>query len=193
MAAARVIFVHALLCSPAEVQAESISRSDPQTPGEKRLLEWDLNKTYDLSKSRTNTGAKAASRPFLTQPFAAGGFSAKSFSAASFSSPEFLTPENKMRPAPFATRPASVGGSPQFVKPFQPGSAADNTLKAFGASSKQTGEAQKAFPDSARSFQGPEAARKEQKFSPETAPRGGVFEGRKLSPEEVREILNKSR
>ena len=34
--------------------AESVSRSEAQTAGEKRLLDWDLSKSYDLSRSRNS-------------------------------------------------------------------------------------------------------------------------------------------
>jgi hypothetical protein len=42
-------------------------------------------------------------------------------------------------------------------------------------------------------YAGPEASRKEQKYTPGNAPKGGLIEGRTLSVDEVREILNKSK
>lgn len=173
--------------------AQDISRSEAQTPGEKRLLEWDLSKSYDLSRSRTNPKGSSLSRPFATQSFQPGSFNTKAFSTASFSSPEFLTPKGKPQTKSFPSKPALARESSDFTKPFVPGNAAYTPPKVIPTLTSGTSIAPKTFVNGTRLFQGAEAARKEQKYAPGNAPSGGVIEGRRLSVDEVRDILNKSK
>ena len=175
------------------LQAESVSRSDAQTPGEKRLLDWDLKKSYDLSRSRTNSKEQAPSRAFSTQSFRPGGFTTKAFSTEAFTSPEFLAPEGKNQAKPFATKPADLVSSKAFGKPFLTAKSAGTPPKVVPTFPTSASGVPKEFGEAARPFQGPEAARKEQKYVPGNAPNGGVIEGRRLSSDEVREILNKSK
>jgi hypothetical protein len=173
--------------------AESISRSEAQTPGEKRLLEWDLTKSYDVSRSRTPPKGNATSRPFSTQSFLPGSFNTKAFSTASFSSPEFLIPEGKAQTKAFPSKPALQRDNSGFAKPFLPGTAPYTPPKVVPAFPSGAPTSPKAFGEATRPFQGPEAARKEQKYVPGNAPSGGVIEGRRLSVDEVKEILNRSK
>ena len=173
--------------------AESVSRSEAQTAGEKRLLDWDLSKSYDLSRSRSSQKGQAPSRAFATQSFRPGGFQTKAFSTEAFASPEFLTPEAKAVTKPFAAKQPFAIPSPTFGKSFLPGSSPSAPPKVVPTSPTSAPSAPKKFAGAERPFQGPEAARKDQKYLPGNAPAGGVVEGRKLSMDEVREILNKSK
>jgi hypothetical protein len=186
--AALVVF----FANPA-MQAESVSRSDAQTPGEKRLLDWDLKKSFDLSRSRTNSKEQAPSRVFGTQSFRPGGFGTKAFSTESFTSPEFLAPEGRNQAKPFATKPVDFVSSPALGKPFVAGKSPAIPPKAVPTFSTSALGVPKVFGEAARPFQGPEAERKDRKYVPGNAPNGGVIEGRRLTPEEVRDILNKSK
>jgi hypothetical protein len=182
-----------LHCTCGTLLAESVSRSEAQTAGEKRLLDWDLNKSYDLSRSRTNPKGQAPSRAFATQSFRPGAFQTKAFSAEAFTSPEFLTPEGRTLAKPFAAKQPFTLPSPTFGKAFLPGSTPSAPPKAVPTSPTSAPSAPKKFAGADRPFQGPEAARKDQKYLPGNPPAGGVVEGRKLSMDEVREILNKSK
>lgn len=173
--------------------ADDSSRSEAQTAGEKRLLDWDLKKTYDLSRSRTDSKSQAPSRSFSTQTFRPGGFETKAFSTAAFASPEFLTPEGKNQTKPFSTKPAFSVTSPVLGKSFLPGNAPSAPPKAVPTFATKASSSSKEFAEAARPFQGPEAERKARKYGPGNAPIGGVVEGRRLSIEEVRDILNKSK
>jgi hypothetical protein len=177
------------------LRAESVRRSDAETDGEKRLLEWDLNKTYDLSKSRTNPSAKAPSKSFITKIFGTGSFASKAFPAESFSSPEFLLPETRARTRAYAPAPSAPTvplPASSLARPFPMGKSP--ALPKLAPSDPVRGTAvPRRFEGSDRPYLGPEAARKEQRYNPETAPKGGVIEGKRLTVEEVKEILNKSK
>ena len=173
--------------------AENVSRSDPQTAGEKRLLDWDLSKTYDLSRGRAATKGQAPTRAFSTPSFQPKGFQTKAFSAESFASPEFLIPESKTKAKTFAQQQPFSLPSPTSGKSFLPANSTSAPPKVVPTAQTSFPNASKTFSESTRPFQGPEAARKEQKYTPGNGPTGGVIEGRRLSIDEVREILNKSK
>lgn len=175
------------------LRAESISRSEAQTPGERRLLEWDLTKSYDVSRSRTTPKGNAPSRSFSTQSFLPGNFNTKAFSTASFSSPEFLTPEGKAQTKAFSSKTALPRDSAGFAKPFLSGTSPQTPPKVVPAFPSGPSTAPKTFVEADRTFRGPEAARKDQKYVPGNAPSGGVIEGRRLSVDEVKDILNRSK
>ena len=187
---AEASFLH---CTSGTLIAESVSRSDAQTAGEKRLLDWDLNKSYDLSRSRTNPKGQAPSRAFATHSFRPGAFQTRAFSTEAFASPEFLIPEGKALAKPFASKQPFTPPSTTFGKAFLPGSTPSAPPKAVPTSPSSAPSAPKKFAGADRPFQGPEAARKDQKYLPGNPPAGGVVEGRRLSMDEVREILNKSK
>jgi len=182
-----------VLDNPGTVFAESISRSEAQTPGEKRLLEWDLKKSYDVSRSRTSPKGNAPSRPFSTQSFLPGSFNTKAFSTASFSSPEFLTPEGRPQTKAFSSKTALPRDSAGFAKPFLSGTSPQTPPKVVPAFPSGPSIAPKTLVEADRTFRGPEAARKDQKYVPGNAPPGGVIEGRRLSVDEVKDILNRSK
>ena len=185
------LLIAALLLLPISMRAESISRSDPQTAGEKRLLEWDLNKSYDLSRSRTTPLGKAPSRSFTPQSFRTAALATKPFSAETFFSSEFLAPRSKTQTSPFPVRgPVSVDSS-ELAKPFVP-SKASPIPKAVPTFPTEGGVSPKSF-EGTRTYRGVEAVRKDQKYLPENAPKGGVIEGKRLTIDEVKEILNKSK
>lgn len=176
--------------------AESMSRSDAQTAGEKRLLDWDLSKSYNLSGSRTGSKEQAPSRSFAAQSFRPGGFRTKPFSTEAFASPEFLTPEGRAPAKTFQTKPAfaiPASASSKPLLPTPPLNPPPKVVPTVATVSTSASNSPKQFAEAARLFQGPEAARKDRKYTPGTAPTGGMIEGRKLSTDEVREILNKSK
>ena len=171
-------------------------RSEPTTEGERRLLEWDLNKSFDLSTARVSPRGTTSGKRFDTKSFQPGAYTPKAFSAGSFYSPVFLPPDSKTLPNAFKTKTFSNTAQPLPTRTFfQANDAAPAPLRSATTDPTDSAKnaASKAFAGSNRTFSGPEADRKEMKFSMENAPRGGVFEGRKLTLDEVREILNKSK
>jgi hypothetical protein len=174
------------------LQAESLTRSDPQTAGEKRLLEWDLNKTYDLGRGRTNLPAKVPSRSFFTRLFKSDAYIAKTFPTESFSTTEFLFPKGKVGTKPFANTRALTLNSSNLIRPFasEKLAAQPNAAPAFPPGDPVMA---RSFLGADRPYRGPESLRKEQKYTPGNAPNGGIIEGRQLSVDEVKEILNKSK
>jgi hypothetical protein len=182
-----------LLLTPGTLLCENVVRSDPETEGEKRLLNWDLHKTFDLSQNGPMSRGKSPTRSFSTQPFAAKNFSGRQFQTSAFTSPEFLVQEGKTKPKGFTTKPAGSTDAPGSNKTFSAGKPPVSPPKATASEVGSPYGSGQSFREANRLFQGPEAARKEQKFSPENAPKGGVIEGRRLSVEEVKEILNKSK
>ncbi len=168
-------------------------RSDPETEGEKRLLNWDLHKTFDFSQKGPLSRGKAPTWSFGTRLFGAKNFAAKPFQTDAFASPEFLVQESKTKPKGFTTKPAGSSDAPGSNKTFSSEKLPVSPPKAIPSDVGSPYGSGQPFREATRPFQGPEAARKEQKFSPENAPKGGVIEGRRLSVEEVKEILNKSK
>ena len=174
------------------LHAESLTRSDAQTAGEKRLLEWDLNKTYDPGRGRTNPSAKVPSKSFFTRLFRSGAYNAKTFPTESFSSTEFLFPGGKVGTKTFANTRALPLYSSDLSRPFATEKPAiqPKVPPAFPSSAPNMA---RSFRGADRPYLGPESLRKEQKYTPGNAPNGGVIEGRQLSVDEVKEILNKSK
>ncbi len=193
-----VVIVLSVFQDSSVALAESLSRSEAQTPGEKRLLEWDLSKSYDLSSNKPPQKGKAPKSSFSTQPFLAGSFKSKSFtnnvlSKTSFSSPEFLIPGGEPRTKTFSYKPALPPEPAKVAKPFVTVEAPYAPPKVVPAFPSEASSAPKAFAGGYRPFQGQEAARKEQSYVPGNAPKGGTIEGRRLTVDEVKEILNRSK
>jgi hypothetical protein len=191
--AVRLLAVAALALTPSGgLRADSVRRSDAETAGEKRLLEWDLHKTYELSKSRTNSSAKAPLKSFITKIFGTGSFTPKAFPSESFYAPEFLLPETKFRARASVPLASVTPDTFRLPRPFpvEKFPAPPNPALPEGARGTST---PRPFGGGGRAFLGPEAERKQQRYNPENAPRGGIIEGRRLTVEDVREILNKSK
>jgi len=174
------------------VHAESISRSDPQTEGERRLLEWDTTRKFTPFKSTfvpgNITGSKTvAVKPFATQPFA----SKSAVTTPSFYTPEFLSSSAAAAQKKFATAAAPVSTASSLEKPFNAGKTTAETQPFAGVSSPSN--MAKASPDGARPFLGPEADKMKQKYTPLNAPKGGFSTGHQLTVEEVRAILNRNK
>ena len=193
----RVGTLPALLGSASDASAESVRRSEPTTEGEKRLLEWDLNKSFDLSKSRFSSKGADSGKRFGAKSFVSSAFSSKPFNTNSFYSPVYLPQNTASTPGAFSAKTFTPAAGSIPLRAFSKSSqTAPYTWQSSSfqpnASSQPRGT-ERAFPAGNLSFQGAEAARKEMKFSPENAPKGGLFEGRQLTVDEVREILNKSK
>ncbi len=172
--------------------AESVIRSEAQTAGEKRLLEWDLNKTYDISRSRTDPGTKKRSRSFETRAIAAGVYPTRALSAESFSASEFLSKSPKHETKGFFAKPPVSVSSAGVSKPFL-ADKPPQVPKDVPAFVTRRTLAPETFADSSRRYQGVEVSRKDRMYLPEDAPKAGVVEGRRLTIDEVKEILNKSK
>jgi hypothetical protein len=172
--------------------AESVSRSDPQTEGERRLLEWDTTRKFVPSKSTFAPSSLSGSKTVSVNPFATRSFTSKvSVPPSSFFTSEFLSPTAPSGSKSFATQAAQVSKASAFEKPFDSGkSNADS--KPFSTSPAKA-ELTKATADSTRPFLGPEAEKARQKNSPLTGPKGGYSTGHQLTVEEVREILNRNK
>jgi hypothetical protein len=172
--------------------AESVTRSEAQTAGEKRILEWDLSKTYDISHSRMGPGTKKHSRSFEARALGSGVFPTRAFSVESFCASEFLSasPRHQTKDfpitSPLTTSAAVVSKTSLADKPSR-------VPKAVPTLVNQRPFASEKFSDATRVYQGVEALRKDRVYLPENAPRGGVIEGRRLTIDEVKQILNKSK
>lgn len=156
-------------------------------------LEPDPNRTFNLDAakpgSRTFSGTKGASTSTFSQTKSFWG--SKTFSPKEFSTSEFLPPQSPSASKSFPTESAKVAS-----KSYGPASS-NFSPKSFNSSGSAP-NADKAFniptsPDAARSAATEEADRMKLKFSPGGAPPGGVTTGRRLTVEEVKEILNRSK
>lgn len=179
-----------LLCSRGF--GESVARSDPQTEGEKRLLEWDTTRKFVPSKSSFNMGSAAGKRVVPVTEFATRSFSAKNaVTTASFYTPEFLSPTAGIAQKSFSAGPAYVKEAAPLETAFGASKAAPEN-RSFSGSDKSSSMAT-AAPDGSRPYLGPEADKMKQKYTPGNAPKGGVITGHQLSIEEVRAILNRNK
>jgi hypothetical protein len=167
-------------------------RSDPQTEGERRLLEWDTTRKFVPSKAAFNMGSASGNRVIPVTEFASRTFSPKkSVPTASFYTPEFLSPTAGVAQKSFSSSPA-------YVKEAVPAETAFNATKtpfenrSFNGSDK-TPPLLNSAPDGNRPYLGPEAEKMKQKYTPDNAPKGGVITGHQLSIEEVRAILNRNK
>jgi hypothetical protein len=168
------------------------TRSDPQTEGEKRLLEWDTTKSFKPSKSAFN-GVTAKGTSYVpVSSFGTRSFVPKnSVSTSSFYTPEFLSSPAGAAQKTFNSGPAFTTRTDAIESTFNTGKNAVEP-KAFSGSGK-TARTPDSAPDAGRPYLGPEAAKMKEKYTPATAPKGGVVTGHQLSIEEVRDILNRNK
>lgn len=164
----------------------------PETEGEKRLVEWDLKKSFQLKKSTYGSGSSAALKTVSVTPFAARSFVTKTNAdARSFYTPEFLTSESRAAQKSFSSSAAYVPTTNVLNRAF-------NSGKGEYAASRYTSPAnpaalEKSLRDGERSYLGPEAERAKRVYKPEDAPKGGVTTGHVLTVDDIRNILNKSK
>lgn len=164
----------------------------PETEGEKRLVEWDLTKSFPLKTSGFGSTSAGALKTVSVTPFSTRSFVTKTTAdARSFYTPEFLTQESRTAQKSFSSNAAYVPTSNVLNKAFNSGKP-EFTSSPF-ASPGNPAALQKSISDGDRSYLGPEAERAKRVYKPETAPRGGVTTGHVLTVEEVRNILNKSK
>lgn len=184
------IFLLALLCARSE--GEGVSRSDPQTEGERRLLEWDTTKKFEPSKSSFNGMTALGTKYVPLTAFETRSFVPKKGSAApSFYTPEFLSSAAKDNQRSFSTSPAYLKEPTAFDSSFNSGKSPIESRMFSGAG--KTAQTQTAATDANRPYLGPEAEKMKQKYTPETGPKGGISTGRQLTVEEVRAILNRNK
>lgn len=164
----------------------------PETEGEKRLLEWDLKKSFQLKTGSFGSSSAAALKTVSVTPFSTRSFVTKtSADARSFYTPEFLTSESRAAQKSFSSNAAYVPSSDAFNKAFNSGKP-EYPSSQFASPGNPT-TLQKSISDGDRSYLGPEAERAKRVYKPESAPRGGVTTGHVLTVDEVRNILNKSK
>jgi hypothetical protein len=173
--------------------AESTKISDPQTEGEKRLMEWDTTRKFIPSKSSFSGGSASGSKSAPVNSFETRSFLSKnSVSTASFYTPEFLSSSRASSGLKtFSTKSAAAGAATGMSSPFSLGKTSPEP-KTFSGAGK-TSDAQKAASDASRDYLGPESEKMKQKYTPQNAPKGGITTGHQLSVEEVRGILNRNK
>jgi hypothetical protein len=182
----------AILCTT--THGDSVSRSNAETAGERRLLEWDLTKKFEPGKAYGLGASKTSTKTFDTQSFASKTFRTRStFDTSAFYSSEFLTKSASYAQKDFVTRTAALPSSTFANKGFVSGKDPVNPAKAALPSISNKNDAPKGFADRDRSYLGPEAERKKQVYNPANGPAGGTTIGHQLTVDEVREILNKSK
>jgi len=176
-----------------DVRAESVKNSDPQTEGERRLMEWDTTRKFVPSKSSFGGGPSTGSKSVPVSNFATRSFVSKNnLPTASFYTPEFLsTPAAGFAMKSFSTKSASTGPAGTMSKPFYSDKTAPET-RSFSGSDKAS-SLPAAAADGSRAYLGPESEKMKQKYTPQNAPKGGVSTGHILSVEEVRGILNRNK
>lgn len=177
----------ALLCVSAH--GEGTAHSDPQTEGERRLLEWDTTKKFLPSKPSFYRGATNQTAYVPVSSFGTRSFVSKnSVSTSSFYTPEFLSPTAGSTQKSFKTGTAFTKQSGATETAFNSGKA---PFRASGFSGgEKTSQTQRVVSDATRPYLGEEAEKMKQKYTPQTGPKGGVVIGHQLSIEEVRAILN---
>ena len=177
----------ALLCVSSH--GEGSTRSDPQTEGERRLLEWDTTKSFVPSKPSFYGGSAKKAAYVPVSSFGTRSFVPKnSVSTSSFYTPEFLSPTAGAAQKSFKTGPAFTKQAATLDTAFYSGKAPFQT-GAFSGGDK-TSQTQRVVSDANRSYLGTETEKMKQKYTPQTGPKGGIVTGHQLSIEEVRAILN---
>jgi hypothetical protein len=182
-------------------QSATAQSAQPQTEGNlrRRLLEWDLNKSFSPKKnsfSRDSTfGSKTITAPTISTKL----FGSKSaLESASFYTPEFLTPPGKTQLSNsaaiqrFSKSGATTVESALGNKTFTPGKDAVAPNSANLSNTNATNSS-KEFYGRNRIYAGAEAERMKRPYTPDNGPKGGVSMGRQLTVDDVREILNKSK
>jgi hypothetical protein len=168
------------------------TRSDPQTEGEKRLLEWDTTKKFIPGRSAFNGGVSKGTAAVPVSSFGTRSFiSGKSVDTSSFYTPEFLSPTAGAAQKSFATSSAYTAKTSALDAAFNSGREPVQNRNFSGG--EKTARVQTGAADAGRPYLGPEADKMKQKYTPETGPKGGIITGHQLSIEEVRAILNRNK
>jgi hypothetical protein len=184
------VFLLALLSSISF--GEGVSRSAPETEGEKRLLEWDTSKVFVPTKSSFNGVTSTSTKHLPSNTFETRSFvSKKSVAPPSFYTPEFLSNPARDSQTSFSTSPANLKRADASNFSFNAGKKTFEGGPFFEV--QKTAQIQTATPEANRSYLGPEAEKMKQKYTPETGPKGGIITGHQLTVEEVRTILNRSK
>jgi len=172
----------------------------PQTEGKKRLLEWDLNKSFALKKGPFSTESGPGNKTFNGNSFATKSFNSKSAQEApKFYTPEFLTSSGKAASTPsavlqrFSTGTSPVADAAQGDRKFNSGKPEITPSQATSSNLKNFNGDNKTFPNANRAYGGVEADKLKNAYSPGSAPKGGLSIGHQLTLDEVRDILNRSK
>jgi len=193
------LLIAGLICLCFSLQSTSAQSPKPQTEGERRLLEWDLNKSFSPKNnslsSNSTFGSKTITAPTLSTKLFGSKNAAES---ASFYTPEFLAPAGKSQPSNntavqrFSNTGATTTESALGAKTFTSGKDAVASNSA-NISRVNSANSLKEFYGQNRIYAGAEAERSKRPYTPENGPKGGVSMGRQLTVDDVREILNKSK
>jgi|GEM_PF-2242330 len=180
-------------------QSATAQSSQPQTEGQRRLLEWDLNKSFAPKKNSFSTDSTFGSKTITAPTIATKLFGSKSaLESASFYTPEFLTPPGKTQLSNsaaiqrFSNSGATTAASTLGTKTFTSGKSAVAPNSAI-LPATNAANPPKEFYGGNRIYAGAEAERMKRPYTPENGPKGGVSMGRQLTVDDVREILNKSK
>ena len=180
-------------------QSATAQSSQPQTEGERRLLEWDLNKSFSPKKNSFSRDSTFGSKTITAPTIATKLFGSKSApESASFYTPEFLTPPSKTQLSNsaaiqrFSNSGATTAESAMGTKTFTSGKSAV-TPDSANLSNASAANSTKEFYGKNRIYAGAEAERMKRPYTPDNGPKGGVSMGRQLTVDDVREILNKSK
>lgn len=182
-------------------QAQSSQSSSPQhqTEGERRLLEWDLNKSFAPRKNSFSPDSTFGSKTVTAPTISTKSFGPKTAAeSASFYTPEFLTssgkplPSNRAAMQRFSTNGSTAAENVFATKSFTSGKT-PITSNSTNLSNFTAATPAKGFSGSNRIYAGAEADKMKLPYTPDNGPKGGVSMGRQLTVDEVRDILNKSK
>ena len=180
------------------LQSATAQSPKPQTEGERRLLEWDLNKSFSPKSGSVSPNSTFGSKTITAPTLSTKLFGSKSAAeSASFYTPEFLAPPNKSQPSNAATQRLSNSGATSTDSAMGPKTftSGKSTVAPNSADLSRAGSANasREFYEKNRIYAGTEAERMKRPYTPENGPKGGVSMGRQLTVDDVREILNKSK
>jgi hypothetical protein len=193
------LFIAGLIFLCFSQQSATAQSSQPQTEFRRRLLEWDLNKSFAPKKNSFSTDSTFGSKTITAPTIATKLFGSKSaLESASFYTPEFLAPAGKSQPSNntavqrFSNTGATTTESALGAKTFTSGKDAVASNSA-NVSRVNSANSSKEFYGQNRIYAGAEAERMKRPYTPDNGPKGGVSMGRQLTVDDVREILNKSK
>jgi hypothetical protein len=187
------VWIAVTACAIAGAAPAGTSTSEPTTPAERRLLEPDLNRTFNPDMARFSSRGASNLKETRTTSFTQGKEFAntKDFLSKKFSASEFLPGASITPTKPFVS-------SSRSTTPTQSFSVQKETLTTKYFESGASHQGDRAFSsttakDANLPYLGQEAERMKEKHTPSNPPQGGVSMGRRLSVEEVKDILNKSK
>ncbi len=187
------IAVTACAIMDADAAPAGTSTSEPTTPAERRLLDPDLNRTFNPDMARFSSRGASNLKEARTTSFPQGKefANSKDFLSKKFSASEFLPGASITPTKPFVSSSRSAASTQSFG-----GQKETLAKKSFESGGSPQGErvfSSTTARDANLPYLGQEAERMKEKYTPSNPPQGGVSNLRRLSVEEVKDILNKSK